>query len=404
MVLCGSEKLMDIRLASAKTVKQNTVFRQVDLCTNQFVRAGTFHVPTMAHNIEKLIVSCATDENHLALRSLRVIQLPIFWNQPTRWRCFKPFSIFFIDRLDIKLRLLLYCTQIIKLKSLPNTPFPSTIVTFDRCLKACFPWRREHRNHIQTQATSNDFPQAVRPSTSLKNGRVVELGIVRQAILSPMFDQLSHCIFRCHAAHRPRTNQFAMQRNSVQNLKSCSALKAQIFDEIKLIQLGDSFGERLQIPTWWWRQISFSMSSIQFTVPFQNPVDGCSRWRCRTFSSFHFAKDRIGSILAKSTVFLEVLTNFKDARFNFIGTPINWRGCSIRPVRPVDTVKSFVLGSLNPMFNTRFTDMKLFRNITQRLAASNGLDHTSPVFHLRTLPFDSYSISSKKTNFKITLF
>ena len=380
MVLCGSEKLMNIRLASTNAIKQDSVFRQVDLGSNKFVCSGTLHMPTMSHNIKALLVGRATNENHLALRSLRVIQLPVLRHPPTCRRCLESFVVFFIDGLDIKSRLPLNRTKIFKTKSLPNTPLPSTIETFNRRLKTGFFRRCKHRNHIQTQTTPYDFAQTVRPSTSLKNGRVVELGIVRQAVFTPMFNELLYRVFRGHTAHRPRTNQFAIQRNSVQNLKRCSASDTQIFDTVfltwgKLIQFGDSFGKRLQIPTRRWRQITFSMSSIQFAAPFQNPVDGCSRWRLRTFSSLHFVKDRIGSIFAKSTVFLEVLTKFKDTCFDFSGTPIDRRGCSIRPIRPVDTVKSFAFCTLNPSLDCCFAHTKFQRNRPNRLTSPDGLNH-----------------------------
>ena len=153
MVFCGSEKLMNIRLSSTNTIKQDSVFRQVDICSNEFVCSGTFHMPTMSHDIKALLVGRATNENHLALRSLRVIQLPVLRHLPTCRRYLKSFVIFFIDSLDIKSRLPLNRTQIFKMKSLPNTPFPSTDL-FDKVIqsfaidtngfKAIFPFTHRH--------------------------------------------------------------------------------------------------------------------------------------------------------------------------------------------------------------------------------------------------------------------
>jgi hypothetical protein len=209
MVFCGSEKFMNIRLSSTNAIKQDSVFRQVDFCSNEFVRPGTLHMPTMSHDIKALLVGRATNENHFALRLLRVIQLPILRHLPTCRRCLESFAVFFIGSLDIKSRLPLNRTQILKIKSLPNTPLPSTgycvchkrqacslnhvgsVITgivaskaFNRRLKTCFFRWCKHRNHIQTQTTPYDFAQAVRPSTSLKNGRVVELGVIRYVAFS----------------------------------------------------------------------------------------------------------------------------------------------------------------------------------------------------------------------------
>ena len=138
MVFRNSEKLMNIRLASTKAIKQDSVFRQIDLGSNQFMRPGTLHVPTMAHDIKTLLVSRATNEYHLALRSLRVIQLPVLRNQPAYRRRHQSFIVFFIHCLNVKLRLPLNGTQIFKMKTLPNTSFPSTIETFNGRLKARF--------------------------------------------------------------------------------------------------------------------------------------------------------------------------------------------------------------------------------------------------------------------------
>jgi len=164
MVFCGSEKFMNIPALVDECDKTVSCFSSGRPPLERVCEAGSLHMPTMSHDVKALLVGRTMNENHLALRSLRVvIQLPVLRHLPTCRRCLEP-------------------------------------------------------------------------------------------------------------------RQFAMQRNSVQNLKSCSALKTQIFDTVfhmwgKLIQLGDFFGERLQIPTWWWRKISFSISSIQFAVPFQNSVD-----------------------------------------------------------------------------------------------------------------------------------
>jgi hypothetical protein len=61
-----------------------------------------------------------------------------------------------------------------------------------------------------------------------------------------------------------------VKRNDIQHLKGRAAC-----DVIELIQLREFLGEGLQVPTGWRGCPSFSPTTIERTVPFQNPID---RW------------------------------------------------------------------------------------------------------------------------------
>src|SRR5215469_4845909 len=101
----------------------------------------------------------STNEYHLALRLLLIVQFPIIGKLPSCWCYISTTCIFLHYRLHILLRLLEYGTKILKMESLPDSTLPSTIVTFNRCLKACFSWWNKHWYHIQTQTKSTDTPQ-----------------------------------------------------------------------------------------------------------------------------------------------------------------------------------------------------------------------------------------------------
>src|SRR5215469_12062028 len=122
------------------------------------------------------------------------------------------------------------------MESLPYAFLPATIITFYRRLESRFVGWYKHWYNTQTQAKATDTSQRVRLSTPLKDSRVIELCIVRQAELCPKRNQVSHCIFRSHLTFRTRECQSAKQRNAVKNLNQLTTFKTEVFDEIKLIE------------------------------------------------------------------------------------------------------------------------------------------------------------------------
>jgi hypothetical protein len=74
---------------------------------------------------------------------------------------------------------------------------------------------------------------------------------------------------------------------------------------------------------------------------------------------------------------------------------------TVGTVIPIHTVEPFAFGSLDPAFNGRFTNAKLFRNLTQRLSPPYRFNRRPSVLRTRTLRFVSYSNSFKKQTIKI---
>ena len=139
MVPCGGDQFMNVWFAASDSIKGDCVFCQVNVGANEFVRTCSFHQPPVSHDFHVLLVCCSPNENHLALRFRCVVQHPSFWNLPACWRCFVSFVIFHSHSINILIRLALYFGQIVKVKSLPHTKFPTSVVAFDRRLKASFP-------------------------------------------------------------------------------------------------------------------------------------------------------------------------------------------------------------------------------------------------------------------------
>ena len=395
---------MDIGFPSSESVKRNRVFREVDVRAHEFVRSCTWHKPMVSHDLDALLVCCSSDENHFAFRSCCVVQRPFFRHLPSRRRCIIPLLIFRSHGINVLLRLSLHSGEVFKTKSFPHAALPTPVVTFDRCLKSRFAWRHEDRRDAQTQTTSHDFPQRVRPSTSLKNGRVVELGVVGQAEVAPELNELLYRIFRGHPHHRPRSDESAVQRNRVQHLKYFSSRDVQIFDVVELIQLGDFLCEWFQIPACGWWLETFSLPSVDLAVPFQNPVDGCSRRQHGALALLHFTKDRIGAVLSERTVFLKLFSQHQHALFDLRRNTIGRHRRSGGPIVPIDAVEPLPFGTLAPSFDGRFADVKLFRHLTQRLPPPNLLHRRPPILRSQTERFVSYSNSCKKTNCQITTF
>ena len=404
MVFSSSQQFMDIWFSSPNSIKHDFVFCEVNVRAHQFVRASSFDQPPVSHDFDIFIIGCPSNENDLAHWPCVIVQHPVFRKSPAHCCLIHSLLVFVSDGINIKPRLFLHGVQVLKMKSFPHAVLPTTVVTFNRCLESCFSRRHEHRRDAQTQTTSHDFSQRVRPSTSLKNGGVVELRIVGQSEFAPMFDHLLYRIFRCHPAHGPRADKFSMQRNRVEYLKNRSSFDAQIFNVIELIQFGDFLCERLQIPTGRRRFETFSLSSVEFAVPFQNAMDGCSRRQERAFALFHFPENGIGSMLSECAVFLELFSQGQHALLDFGGCAIAGLRRSVWSITPIDTVEPFAFGTRHPTFDGRFANPKLFCNLAKRLPLADGFNRRPTILRKQALRFVSYSNPFKKQTFKIIPF
>src|SRR5215469_2109829 len=100
----------------------------------------------MSHHLNLPLFVCSANENHFALRMFLIVQLPITWKFPACGCCITPACIFCSCCFYILRRLLLYSTKIHKMKSLPDTTLPSSVVIFYRCLEARLVRRYKYRN------------------------------------------------------------------------------------------------------------------------------------------------------------------------------------------------------------------------------------------------------------------
>ncbi len=289
---------MNGRIASTKTKERNLVFRQIDVRSNQFVSSRSLHDPLMSHRLDMLLIRRAANENHLSLRPRRVVQRPSFRNHPTPRRDFVTSPILLPNRIDVLRRLLLYTAKIFKMFPEPHTAFPASVIAFNRSLETRFSRRHEHRRHAQTQATSNHLAERIRPASTLKHCRIVELGVVRQTEFRPMFQHLSHRVFSGHTTHRSRANQAAVQRNGIQYVKYRPSLNAQVLDAVfivrgELIEFGVFLHELFQVPSRRRGLASFSNSFVKRSVPFQYSVDRRLGRNVRTNRTLYFRNTEI---------------------------------------------------------------------------------------------------------------
>jgi len=396
MVFCNGNQFMDSGFASSNSIKRNVVFRQIDLRANQFVSTSTLYPPPVSHRFHVLRIRRSANENHLALRLPRIIQRPVLRNLPTSRRGFMAIPIFVAHRFDVHDRLALNVAQVFKTKTFPYATFPSSVVVFNRRLEAGFSRRHEHGDHVQAQTTTNHLSQAVRPPTSLKHRRIVELRIIRKSEFVPEFNHLLYRVFRGHPDHRPRTDQSAVQRNSVQYLKRFSSFDAQVFDVIELIEFGEFPCKRFQVPSGRRCFVTFSLSSVEFSFSFQDSVNGCSRWWRGTSSLFHFFEDGIGSVLSEWAVFFELFSEIQDTLFDLFFGAVD-RVCRlVWLVVPINAVKSFSFGMIVPSFDGCFTDSKFLCHGSDRLAVPDGLNYLSPIRCRQATVFALYSFYPSK--------
>ena len=268
-------------------------------------------------------------------------------------------------------------------EAVPNLGLPASIVALDGSLKSGFSQRCEDHRDSQAKAQSRYSPHSIRMSVrSLKNGVVVELGVVGQAELTPVLQQGVEGRFRRDFRPWPRSNQSAMQRDAVEHLDAVAALNDKSFHDVEAIQFGSPPGQLWQVPTGRRRRPASSFATVQRPAPVENTANSTHRGNVATSTPGQLPVDSIPAELPQSTLFLQLASHGEDYVLTVLRRLVNRLGTSWWPVREVHSIEPVVPGMGHPLLHRPQRDSKLSSNLPHRLPSTNRLDHLATTWLL----------------------
>src|SRR5438128_1432399 len=299
-------------------------------------------------------------------------------------------------RFDILVALLLQFFHRLILKSRPDLRLPKSVVTFNAILQAVLTRWRKNRSHLQAQTQTDDSAYRI---TVLPRSReaivVIELGILRQAPFPPVRQNGGQSGFGAESRFDKRGNQTAVQRDSVEDFDFAEVANEEAFNKIEGIEFGSPSGDLRQIPTLSRRLAANSSASVEDPMPLKDVANRSQGRDLFLATSRQFTSDCQRPKLTQVGLMAELLANLKNQILHVVVGAIGdaMRGREL--VTEVNAVKALAASTINPELDRRRRDVKLLRNLAQRLTATNGSDDfASPFFKIAFLLTASTSIIS----------
>jgi hypothetical protein len=275
--------------------------------------------------------------------------------------------------------LILKSLQGLVMEASPDLGLPTAVVAFDGSLEACLARWSEDGYHLQGEAKTGDTAEVIGILMgSLEPRVVVELGVARQADLTPVFDQGQGSALRRYGSSGPGGCQAAVKGDGIKDFDVDSAFNDKARDDVDAIGLGLAGADGRQVPTARRRWAPHPLTTVQGSPPFQDATDRANRGDLVMSSLDQFPPDRDITVLSQIACLLEFLAKLENLFLSIPADPIGWlaerTGEAVRPVHPIQPL---FLGATNPAVNRTETQSKTPGNRADRFALTDGSNHGS---------------------------
>jgi hypothetical protein len=164
------------------------------------------------------------------------------------------------------------------LETLPDFPLPEAVVRLDAALKSLLVGRGEDGHDAELLADAGDPAEGVGDVMgTLEDGVVVELGVGRQADLSPSGKHaLGGKSCRDEVCDGPGVGGFSVEGDCVEDLNVASSADDESFDDVEAVEFDVSASEVGEVPASGGRRSSHASSSIEEAVSGEDATDGAS--------------------------------------------------------------------------------------------------------------------------------
>ena len=254
--------------------------------------------------------------------------------------------------------------------AMPDFLLPERVVAFNFGLEACFLRRNKNWHHPQAEAEVYDSAQTVgMPVSALEAGVVVKLDVVGSPKALPVFRQTGQHVSGVNCVARPRSNQAAVKRDSVEDLDFSATANDQTFDDVHRIQFGLAIGQCGQIPTRWRSGTAYPLTLDQ-AVPGKDASDGADRRQRRSVLGLELSADGGGTIFPQRRMAFKPSAQMEDTLDDAARRAVGGSRITARPILPIDAIKSLALGSLDPFADHAQCHTEAFGHGTQGGATS----------------------------------
>lgn len=382
----GVDEVLLVRLPSSKAVKTDFVMGEIDFSSDQAIRPKRIKEIGAALDLDLPTIVGAAQVDDRAFEWKLVIGMPILRERVScrrsvhTWR--RPLACCASKAIGTGLNGIV----VIMHEPLPDPLLPAAVEALDDSLKPGLVGWREDRDDIELQAESNDATKGIRKLTcSTKNGVVVELGIIRQTVNSPVCNQGIRGGLGGPGGSHPTGAKSSMQTDPGHDVDVCAAPQTKVLDEVEAIHVRPHGSDAWQVPAFGRGRPTNSTPSIESAAPQEDSANGAKGGNLLESALLEGKLDRHGTELSQVTRIPKLLTNSEDQILNAPRRGDLLASSTAWPIEPDDALHTLIPGAVHPTLNRSQCHAKLLRYRTLRASPSNSPDdllttQLSPVF------------------------
>jgi len=265
------------------------------------------------------------------------------------------------------------------MKSMPDFLLPAGVVVLDGGLEPGLSRWGEDGGDAKLQTEANDASERVLTAVvALEEGVVVELGVVREAVLGPMRDERFDREFRGPGGSDPTGAESSLKTECIENHHIRAAFDDESLDEVEAVELGSGGCDGREIPAFGRGWPSDSLATVQSATSKQDATDS-SQGRNASFAArFESSVDGGGSEFSEVTGFLEFLAKSEDPVLDARRGGETRPSTTARRIGPVDAIESLTVRSPHPVLDGRETHLEFPLDISQGSTSPHGQNHAAP--------------------------
>jgi len=379
------------RVAAAKSEELDLTSSQVNFATDEAMRPMPVDPEDVPQDRYIPLFGRSSQVDDLAVDRLPEIQAEAFRPWLSSGQTILAGGVLATEGVDESTRNLAQIRQAGVVEPMPDSLLPSTVEVLDLGLEACLSRRGEDRGDSQKQAEPHDPTEDIGVLMGpLKSGIVVELGVSRSAVFSPVAQQACERRSGRHLGLLgPSLSEMPMEGNGRQDVDQGSVLNAEIFDQVEGVDFGLGGCDIGQIPALGGCRTALSSLPVDGSPAFKDTRDGSIGREIVAASVGQFLADGSGAVLAQSAMESQVASEVQNEvlQSGRGAASMEGPGGSVRQIHPIEALACSIL---DPPLDGGLADMELSGYDSHRKTFPDGADDGSSLLcHDRLLFIDS---------------
>jgi hypothetical protein len=388
----GVDELLLLWLSTSKAVETDFVMGKIDFSADETMKPKRIKKISTSLNLDLTMLVRATQVDDSAFEWKLVIGFPVLGERASCGRSVNTWcrALPCCERKAIGT--ILDGLVVLMHESLPDPLLPAAVEALDDRLEPGLMGWREDGNDVQLQAEPDDTTKGIRKlACSTKNGVVVELGIFREAVSSPVCNQRFRGGLGGPRRSHPTGTKAGMQTDPGHDVHVGAATQAKVFDEVETIDVRLPGSEAWHVPAFGRRRPTNSRPSVESASAQENSADRANGGNRLEAALFQGQLDHHGAVLSQVALLPELLTNSQDQILNAGRRGDLLASSPAGPIEPDHASNTIIAGALYPTLNSSQCHTKLPSHRTLRPTPSNSTNNLlstrfNPVFCSRKTP------------------